>query len=147
MWMEFKAFLIKQNAIALALAVVIGVALDTVVKAIVDGAIMPIVAAVTPDPARWQTLTLDVGPLHFKPGLIIGALINFAIVGFVAWRISRALLKDDPESPTRKCEFCKMDVDAAATRCPHCTSQLAPVAAGGSHPAPAAPSPAPARVE
>ena len=48
---EFKAFLIKQNAIALAIAVVIGVALNGVVTSIVDGLVMPLVAAISP---VWQ---------------------------------------------------------------------------------------------
>ena len=33
MWQEFKAFLIKQNVLALAIAVIIGVALNGVVTA------------------------------------------------------------------------------------------------------------------
>src|SRR5689334_15667879 len=125
---EFKAFLVKQNAIALAIAVVIGAALDTVVKSIVDGLIMPIVAAVTPNPASYQNMTLAVGRLVLKPGLVIAALINFVIVGFVVWRISKAFIKpaaESPKAPTKACPFCRMgDLDVAATRCPHCTSEL-----------------------
>lgn len=128
MWQEFKAFLIKQNALALAIAVVIGGALDTVVKSIVDGLIMPFVAAASPDPASYQNMTLSLGPLVLKPGLVIAALINFVIVGLVAWRLSKALIRptaDTPKAPTKACPFCKMtDLDLAATRCAHCTSQL-----------------------
>ena len=40
MWNEFKSFLIKQNALALAIAVVIGGALDKIVKSLVDSAAM-----------------------------------------------------------------------------------------------------------
>ncbi|MGH7634252.1 MAG: MscL family protein, partial [Gemmatimonadaceae bacterium] len=43
MWQDFKAFLIKQNAIALAIAVVLGVALNTLVQSIVNDFIMPII--------------------------------------------------------------------------------------------------------
>ena len=48
MFHEFKTFLIKQNVLALAIAVVIGTALNTLVKALVDDFIMPIVVAFGP---------------------------------------------------------------------------------------------------
>ena len=41
MWSEFKAFLTKSNALALAIGVIIGVALGAVVKSLVDDIIMP----------------------------------------------------------------------------------------------------------
>src|SRR5690349_10144063 len=136
---EFKAFLVKQNAIALAIAVVIGAALDGVVKSIVDGLIMPLVAAVSPDPGTYQNMTWTLGRLVLKPGLVIAAIINFVIVGFVVWRLSKAFIKPAAEpqkAPTKACPFCRMgDLDLAATRCPHCTSELnagaAPALASG----------------
>ena len=127
MWRDFKSFLIKQNALALAIAVVIGTALTRVVTALVEGIIMPIVAVAAPDGA-WRTATLDVGPFHFLFGELLAAILNFLIVGFVAWRLSRIFIKPDPGSPTRSCPACRMSTDAAATRCPYCTSQLAPSA-------------------
>ena len=120
---DFKAFLIKQNALALAIGVVIGAAMTKVVTAIVDDVIMPIVAVAQPN-GSWQKATVDVGPFHFLAGDLANAVLNFLIIGFVVWRISKALIKPDPAAPTRPCPFCRMTVDAAATRCPHCTSQL-----------------------
>lgn len=127
MWSDFKSFLIKQNAIALAIAVVIGAALNRVVTALVDGIIMPIVAVAAPG-GEWRTATVDVGPFSFLVGELLAALLNFLIVGFVAWRISRIFIKPEAAVPTRTCPACRMSADAAATRCPHCTSQLAPAA-------------------
>ena len=121
---EFKSFLIKQNVLALALAVVIGTALNTVVKALVDDFIMPIVAAVGPA-GNWRTATWDVGALKFGVGDFLAAVINFIIIGFVAWRISKAFIKPDPEKPTKNCPYCRMAIDAAATRCAYCTTELA----------------------
>jgi large conductance mechanosensitive channel len=124
MWNEFKAFLVKQNVIALALAVVVGVALNTLVTAVVDDFIMPIVAAATPDPASWQSAVVP-GPVPFKVGHFAGALLNFLIVAFVAWRISKAFIKPEPApAATKQCPYCRMTIDAAAVRCPQCTSQL-----------------------
>ena len=128
MWQEFKAFLIKQNALALAIAVVLGAALNAVVQGIVDGLIMPVVAVASPDPAAYEKMTWTIGALVLKPGLLISALINFVIVGLVAWRLTKLFLKETPAEPpktVKACPFCFMgDLDPQATRCPHCTSQL-----------------------
>jgi large conductance mechanosensitive channel len=122
---EFKEFLLKQNVVALAIAVVIAIALTTLVKALVDDFIMPIVVAVGPG-GEWQKATWSVGSVKFGVGDFISAAINFVIIGFVAWRISKIFIKPAAEAPKRNCPFCRMSVDPAATRCPHCTSQLAP---------------------
>lgn len=128
MWSEFKTFLIKQNAIALAIAVVMGGALNAVVQGLVDGIIMPVVALATPSPGRYEALTWTIGPLVLRPGLVIGALINFVIVGFVALRLSKLFIREAPMAAAKAvkaCPFCFMgDLDPLATRCPHCTSSL-----------------------
>lgn len=121
---EFKEFLLKQNIIALAIAVVIGTALSALVKALVDDFIMPVVAAFGPG-GDWQTATWDVGPVKFGIGDFIAALINFLIIGFVAWRIAKIFIKPEAEVPKKDCPYCRMSIDATAIRCPHCTSQLA----------------------
>jgi large conductance mechanosensitive channel len=121
---DFRKFLIKQNIISLALAVVVGAALSTLVKSVVDGFIMPIVNAATPA-TGWEKMTIDVGPVRFMVGQMLSSLINFLIVAFVAWRLTKVFMKEDATPPARACEFCRMPIDLAATRCPHCTSQLA----------------------
>ena len=120
---EFKAFLLKENVLALAIAVVIGAALGKVVTAVVDDLVMPVVAVVTPS-GNWREATLDIGRVALKVGDLAGALVNFLIIGFVVWRISKAFIKQTPTSATMTCPHCRMTVDAAATRCAHCTSQL-----------------------
>lgn len=127
MFKEFKDFLLKQNVVALAIAVVVGTALNTLVKALVDDFIMPIVAAIGPG-GEWQTATWNVGSVKFGVGDFIAAVINFLIIGLVAWRISRIFIKPEAEAPKKDCPYCRMSIDAAAIRCPHCTSQLASVA-------------------
>ena len=64
MWREFKKFLLSANVLALAIAVVIGAALNKVVSALVADFIMPIVAFAVPAgewrkpsgaPVRWSS--------------------------------------------------------------------------------------------
>jgi large conductance mechanosensitive channel len=126
MWKEFKAFLIKQNALALAIAFVIGAALNTVVQAIVNDIIMPIVGTLTPS-GDWQKAVWNVGPIAFGVGDLASAVLNFLIIGFVAWRLSKLFIKEEAPAPapaTKVCQYCRMSIDAAASRCPHCTSAL-----------------------
>ena len=124
MFKEFKDFLLKQNVVALAIAVVVGTALNALVKALVDDFIMPIIVAMGPG-GEWQKATWDVGPVKFGIGDFVAAMINFIIIGFVAWRISKIFIKPDAVAPVKNCPYCRMSMDPAATRCPHCTSQLA----------------------
>jgi large conductance mechanosensitive channel len=121
---DFRNFLMKDNFVALAIAVVLGGAVGKVVQAIVDDFIMPIVGAVTPS-GDWQKATWDVGSMKFGVGDFVSVLINFMIVAFVVWRIAKLIEKPAPPPANMKdCQFCRMSIDAAASRCPHCTSQL-----------------------
>ena len=120
---DFMKFMLKQNILSLAIAVVVGAALGGLVKAMVDGLLMPIVGAMTPS-SGWEKWTVALGPVVFQVGAILSALVNFLIVAFVAWRLTKFFIKEDAAPPARACEFCRMPVDLMATRCPHCTSEL-----------------------
>ncbi len=124
---DFKAFLLKNNIIALALAVVVGAATNELVQAFVADFIMPIIGRVTPGGA-WREMAWEVGGMRFLIGHFLGALLSFFIVAMVAWQIARALIKPAPpdEKPaTKVCPHCRQNIDALATRCAYCTSQLA----------------------
>jgi len=123
MFKEFKDFLLKQNVVALAIAVVVATALNTLVKAVVDDFIMPMVVAIGPG-GDWQKATWSVGTVKFGIGDFLAAVINFLIIGIVAWRISRIFVKPAAEAPKKTCPYCRMSMDPAATRCPYCTSQV-----------------------
>jgi large conductance mechanosensitive channel len=128
MWKEFRAFLIKQNMLALAIAVVIGAATNDVVQGLVNDFIMPVINAVSPSKA-WQELRFpQSGPVQFTYGHFLSVLLKFVIVALVCWRLTVALIrpaKPDEKPATRDCPFCRQTIDARATRCAFCTSQLA----------------------
>ena len=88
MWSEFRAFLLKDNIVGLAIAVIIGLALNKLVGSVVDDLIMPLIALALPSGA-WQTATI--GPLRI--GNFLSALLNFFVIGFVCWRISKIFVK------------------------------------------------------
>jgi len=75
---EFRDFLSKYKVMGMAVAFILGLYLGTLVKALVDDLIMPIVSLAIPG-VEWELLV--VGP--FRVGHFIGALITFIIVALV----------------------------------------------------------------
>ena len=75
---EFKDFLSKYKVMGMAVAFILGFYLGTLVKALVDDLIMPIISLAIPG-IEWEALV--VGP--FRVGHFIGALLTFIIVAFV----------------------------------------------------------------
>lgn len=103
MWTEFKTFLVKDNVIGLAIAVILGVALNAVVNSIVNDVIMPIVNLATAATGGswqewriWLTSNHEEGAPAIYVGRLLAALLNFFVVGFIAWRISKIFVKPAP---------------------------------------------------
>jgi large conductance mechanosensitive channel len=129
---EFRAFLVKSNALALAIGVVIGGALGTVVNSLVNDIIMPPIGyvlggvdfaslkyvlkpAVNGDPAT---------EVAIRWGLFINAVIAFVIIAFVVWQISRNLVKEPPSEEVKTCPYCKEANAVDATKCKACASEI-----------------------
>lgn len=99
MWTEFKTFLIKDNVIGLAIAVILGVALNALVGSIVNDIIMPVINLATAAAGGtwrewriWLTSNRTDGPAILI-GNVLANLLNFLVVGFVAWRIAKIFVK------------------------------------------------------
>jgi len=92
---EFKAFLLKHGVIALAVAVVIGGAVQKLVAAIVADLIMPIIGALTPG-GNWRTATMSIGPIKLGLGDFLGAVLDFLIIAIVVFLIVKTLVRDQP---------------------------------------------------
>ena len=129
---EFKGFLLKTNALALAIGVIIGVALGSVVTSLVNDIIMPPVgvllgnvdfsdlkivlkAAVGGDP------TTEVA---IRWGTFVNSIITFVVVAFVVFWIAKLLIKDDPGPEVKTCPFCKEANAIDASKCKACTSAI-----------------------
>jgi large conductance mechanosensitive channel len=132
---DFQAFLFKTNALALAIGVIIGAALGTVVSSLVADVIMPPVGLLLGgvDFNELQ-LVLSQGPtpeesVAIRYGAFINAVITFVVIAFVVYLISKRFIPPEPVPPeTRSCPFCKEPVAIDSTRCKFCTSELSPEA-------------------
>lgn len=95
---QFKAFSLKHGFIALAVAVVIGGAVQKLVAAIVADLIMPIVGAFTPT-GNWRTATVSIGSVKLGVGDFLGAVLDFLIIALVVFLIVKTLIKEQPPAP------------------------------------------------
>jgi large conductance mechanosensitive channel len=75
---EFKDFLSKYRVMGMAVAFILGLYLGSLVNALVNDLIMPIIELAMPG-IEWEAITA--GP--FRIGHFIGALITFLIVALV----------------------------------------------------------------
>ena len=91
---EFMDFLNTHNITALAIAFIIGVAANTLVKSLVDNIVMPIITPFIPGGA-WQTATFNMGPIVIGWGAFLGHLIYFLIIAFVVFLIAKMILREE----------------------------------------------------
>lgn len=79
---EFKEFIARGNLVDLAVAVILGLAFNAVVQALVLGVFTPLIAAVFGEPDL-SSLTFRIGDGVIRIGFFIDALISFVITAFV----------------------------------------------------------------
>ena len=91
---EFIGFLKHYGVIGLAIAVIIGGKFNELLKAFVDGLLMPIVGALTPS-GDWRQLILELGPVKIQAGLMLGSLVDFVIVAGLVFLIAKKVLKEE----------------------------------------------------
>jgi len=124
---DFRTFLVKSSALALAIGVIIGAALGTVVTSLVDDVIMPPVGRVLGG-VDFSALQVDLGGgAAIRYGAFINGVISFVIIAFVAWSLTKLFIKPEPEpAPVamKRCPYCREQVVADATKCRYCGSAL-----------------------
>lgn len=132
---EFRGFLLKTNALALAIGVIIGTALGTVVNSLVNDIIMPPIGLVLGGVdfgalvIKLKDATVDaagkpVPEVDIRYGAFINAIIAFVAIALVVWWISRMLIKEAPPAEVKTCPFCKESNAPDATKCKACTSAI-----------------------
>jgi large conductance mechanosensitive channel len=149
MFKEFKEFAIKGNAVDLAVGVVIGAAFGSIVTSLVKDILMPPIGLLTggldfsnkflvlknaPSGAAFATPVdaVKAGAITWNYGNFVTLVINFIIVAFCIFLVVKAMNRMKKPSPTaapvaKDCPACTMSIPIRATRCPHCTTDLATV--------------------
>jgi large conductance mechanosensitive channel len=133
----FKAFLLKSNALALAIGVIIGAALGTVVSSLVNDIIMPPIGLLL-GRVDFKNLKIVLQPgvgsdpnapgyvaeVAIRYGAFINVVIVFIIVALVVYMITLTFLPEPPPPATKTCPFCKEPNAVDATKCRACASEI-----------------------
>ena len=144
---EFKAFALRGNVLDLAVGIIIGGAFGTIVKSLVDDIIMPPIGLAlgnvdfsnlfillkpglkAPPPYASLAEANAAGAVTINYGSFINNVVTFLIVAFAVFLVVRMANRLKPQDAaaapaTRDCPYCRMAIPVAASRCPHCTSDL-----------------------
>ncbi|MBO6162955.1 MAG: large conductance mechanosensitive channel protein MscL [Eubacterium sp.] len=127
----------------MAIGVIIGGAFSSIVTSLTDNFIKPLINSIGGAEIGgsiklpWVDYTglepEEAAALSLNYGSFITAIINFLIIAIVLFLLVKGMnklinlrKKEEPEAAptTKKCPFCKTDIDIEATRCPHCTSEV-----------------------
>jgi len=140
---EFKEFAAKGNVLDLAVGIIIGAAFGKIVTSFVTDVLMPPIGLIlgrvdftnlflTLSGEKMATLEAakKAGAVTVNLGLFLNAVIDFLIVAFAVFLIVKQVNKLKRPEPaaapaTKECPYCLSAIPSKATRCGHCTSQLA----------------------
>jgi large conductance mechanosensitive channel len=135
----FRSFLFRGNLIDLAVAVVIGVAFNAVIQALIADIITPLIAAAGGKP-NFSSLSFTVNHSHFLYGSFINAALSFVIIAAVIYYLAvapsvriTALANRNKAATERNCPECLQSIPVDAKRCMYCTAEVPP--AGQASPA------------
>ena len=103
---DFRAFLVESNALALAIGVIIGAALGTVVASLVEDIIMPpiglLLGGVTFAELKIVLQEAQGGDpateVAIRWGEFLNAVITFVVIAFVVWLISKAFIREEAQA-------------------------------------------------
>ncbi|MDH6109082.1 large conductance mechanosensitive channel [Kitasatospora sp. MAP12-15] len=135
MFKGFRSFLLRGNVVDLAVGIVIGAAFTAVVTGFVTAFLTPLIGVATGTIGDFTQKTFEVGGTAFPYGAFLNALISFLLIATVIYfavvlPVGKLQARFEPpknEQPKIDCPQCLSRIPAAAARCSHCTSELAPL--------------------
>ncbi len=143
---EFKEFAMRGNVVDMAVGIIIGAAFGAIVKSLVSDVVMPPIGLllggvdfsdifINLSGGEFASLAAarEAGAATINLGVFINTVLNFLIVAFAIFMVIRLINRlkrteeaaPAPDPTTRDCPFCCSTIPIKATRCGHCTSELA----------------------
>ncbi len=129
----FKEFLLKNSVLALAIGFIMGAATGKVVSSLVADIIMPVISLALPG-GEWRTAKWELTSKVAADGKTVvnaisygnffGNVVDFVVVALVIYLITKALIKEAPAAPSKKCPRCLESIAPEATKCKFCTADL-----------------------
>ena len=140
---EFREFAIKGNVVDMAVGIIIGAAFGKIVSSLVEDIIMPPIGLLLGEvdfanlyvnlsgqPYESLEAANAAGVAVIRYGAFLNHAFSFLIVAFAVFllvKVVNQLRRQEEtvdEATDKACPFCRTQIPIAATRCPHCTSQL-----------------------
>ncbi len=149
MFKEFKEFAMRGNVVDMAVGIIIGGAFGTIAKSLVADVVMPPIGLILGgvdfanlfmvvkdgDPIGPYLALADAqaaGAVSINYGVFLNNVVSFLIVAFAVFLLIKGMNKmkreeeEPPAEPTEKdCPQCCLSIPIKATRCGHCTAELA----------------------
>jgi large conductance mechanosensitive channel len=130
----FRKFLLRGNIIDLAVAVVMGVAFNAIIQALVKNMATPLITAIIGNRIDFTSLYFKIHGSKFYYGNVINAAVAFLVIAAVIyWLVVApaakvtALANRNKAETERQCPECLSMIPVAARRCMYCTSEVPPV--------------------
>jgi large conductance mechanosensitive channel len=140
---EFKEFAVRGNVMDMAVGIVLGASFGGIVTSFVNDVLMPPIGLLL-GRVDFSNLFISLTGRHFDSvaaakvagaatlnyGMFLNTVINFVIIAFAIFLLVRQVnrLRGPAPAPAvaalKPCAYCCSEIPLAATRCPHCTSQL-----------------------
>ncbi len=141
---EFKEFAMRGNLLDMAVGIILGVAFGKIITSFVNDILMPplglllgkmdfsnLFINISGTPYATLADAKKAGAATINYGLFLNTVLDFLIVAFVIFLLIRQVNKlkkaeePPPPPPAKDCPYCLSTIPVKASRCPHCTSQLA----------------------
>lgn len=94
---EFQEFIKEYKIASVAIAFVMGQAVNDLVKSFVNNIFMPILTPLNPD-GTLGNATLNIGPISLGWGQFVSSLIYFIILSFIVFIVIKKLLPKKEEN-------------------------------------------------
>ena len=134
---EFKTFALKGNVMSMAVGVIIGGAFSGLVTSLTTNIITPLLNCFGKMDGQVSKLAFKIKGQSLEFGIFLADVINFLIMAFIVFLLvkgmnalanigSKKKEEEEPAAPTTKtCPYCKSEIAIDATKCAHCTSDVA----------------------
>ena len=140
---EFKEFAMRGNVLDMAVGIIVGAAFGRIITSLVNDVLMPPIGLII---GKVDFLSLFVnlsgtayptlaeakkaGASVIAYGSFLNTVLDFVIVAFVIFLLIKQVNRLKKPAPaaapsTKDCPYCLSAIPIKATRCAHCTSQLA----------------------
>ena len=132
---EFREFALEGSVVEFTVGVIVGGAFGKVTGSLVSDVLMPplglLLGNVDFSKLAWVLREAQgaAPAVTLRYGLFLNNLIDFLLIAIAVFLVVRWLNRRrrggaEEARETRACRFCKSEIHAKATRCPHCTAQL-----------------------